>query len=799
MAELLNELIAAPDEIVVVLDDYQVIDAPQVHEGMAYLLDHLPDNVHVVVATRADPPFPLARLRVRGELIEIRASDLRFSLDEATAYFTDTMGLAISTADVATLERRTEGWIAALQLAGLSMQGREDLAAFIADFAGDDRYIVDYLAEEVLQRQPAEIRTFLLKTSILSRLSGALCDAVTGQDGSRARLESLDRANLFLVPLDDRRQWYRYHHLFADVLQMRLLDEHPGELEDLHRRAGAWYEQHGEMSEAIRHAIAGGDIEHAADLIELAIPDLRKWRQETTLRRWVEALPASTLQRRPVLSVNYAGALLSTGATDEVDELLMSGERLLDALANAVELPSPTGIVVANEVELRHLPAAIAMFRAALGRVTGDVAATITNAQRALDLVDADDHVGRGGAAALLGLAHWTTGDLGSGYRWFAQGLTELERAGYLTDVVGGAINLADMRVAEGRLDDAVRTYEHGLRIASSQSGPVLRGAADMHVGLSDLARERDDLARAAQHLLTARGLGEESGFPRYPCRWRVAAAGLREAEGDLDGALELLDEAQRVFFADMSPDTRPIAALRARWCVAHGRLSDARAWAQAQQITAMDELSYAREYEHSTLARLLLAQGIREPARGSVDSAIDVAERLLAVAEAGNRPGSVIDNLIVLALARQAHGDAPASVAALERALALAAPEGYVRSFVDEGAPMAKLLTSAAARKGGHPYGRVLLAAATRVGAQPGSRQALVEPLTERELEVLRLLRTDLDGPDIARELSVSLNTLRTHTKNVYAKLGVNSRREAVRHAVELDLFSGAPPQASI
>ena len=317
---VLNDLGAVAADIVLVLDDYHVIDAPEVQDGMAFLLDHLPPGLHVVIAGRADPVLPLARLRARGELAEIRAAELRFTAEEAAAYLNEMMGLRLAAGDVAALEARTEGWIAALQLAALSMQGRADVGGFIAGFAGDDRYVVDYLAEEVLARQPGGVQAFLLRTSILGRLSGPLCEAVTGQGGGRAMLAALDRGNLFVVPLDDRRRWYRYHHLFADVLQARLLDEQPGEVPGLHRRASAWYEQNGEQPAAIGHALAAGDFERAADLVELAIPAMRRTRQETKLLGWLEALPDDVVRVRPVLSVTFAGALLITGELEGVEE-----------------------------------------------------------------------------------------------------------------------------------------------------------------------------------------------------------------------------------------------------------------------------------------------------------------------------------------------------------------------------------------------------------------------------------------------------------------------------------------------
>ena len=394
LTTLLNDLSAAAGDIVLVLDDYHVIDAREVQDAMAFLLDHLPPRLHVVIASRADPALPLARLRARGKLAEIRAAELRFTPDEAAAYLNEMMGLQLTAQDVAALEGRTEGWIAALQLAALSMQGRDDVAGFIAGFAGDDRYVVDYLVEEVLQHQPDRVQAFLLQTSILGRLSGPLCDAVTGQGGGKAMLEALDRGNLFLVPLDDRRRWYRYHHLFADVLQARLLDEQPGQVPDLHRRASAWYQQNGEQSVAIGHALAAGDFGRAADLIELAIPAMRRTRQEATVHGWLKVLPDEVVRVRPVLSVAIAGALLAGGELEGVEVRLRDAERWLEQATAAGEgSPAPPAeMVVADEEEYRRLPGAIELYRAALALARGDVPGTVRHARRALDLALAEDH-----------------------------------------------------------------------------------------------------------------------------------------------------------------------------------------------------------------------------------------------------------------------------------------------------------------------------------------------------------------------------------------------------------------------
>jgi LuxR family maltose regulon positive regulatory protein len=786
LATLLNDLGAVAHDIVLVLDDYHLIEAAEVQDGMVFLLEHLPPQVHLVLATRADPPLPLAGLRGRGELVEIRAADLRFTADEAAEYLNDVMGLALTAQDVAALEGRTEGWITAIQLAALSMQGRDDVAGFIAGFAGDDRYIVDYLAEEVLQRQPEQLRSFLLQTSILSRLSGSLCEAVTDQRGGKAMLEALDRGNLFLVPLDDRRQWYRYHHLFADVLQARLLDEQPDALPVLHRRASDWYERDGDRSEAVGHALAGKDFERAAELVELAVPALHQGRQDATLRRWLESLPDEAIRVRPVLSTAYVGALLNEGKLEGVEARLRDVERWLERAVPA------SSAVVADEVALRRLPGEVAMYRAGYAQIRGDVGGVLTHARRALELADKDDHLGRGAAAALLGLAYWTGAHLTAAHRWYAEGMASLAQAGHVADVIAGAVTLADLQIVQGHLGEALSLYEQGLRRATEHGGPVLRGAADMHVGISQIRYERNDLDDATHQLQLSRDLGVQAGFPQNEYRWRVGLARIRRTQGDLSGALDLLDEAERLYAGDFSPNVRPVPALRTRMWLALGDRDRAVAWAHRQGLSTADDLTYLREFEHITLARVLLARYAAERAMECLDDAMRFLERLRRAAEAGNRTGSLLEILVLQSLGHQAGGDLSTALVPLEQAMTLAEPEGYVRLYVDEGPPMVSLLRAAARQGIRRSYaGRLLAADEEHHGKGQAGRSSLIEPLSERELEVLRLLGSDLGGPDIARRLVVSLNTVRTHTNHVYAKLGVNNRRAAVRRARELGLLS--------
>jgi LuxR family maltose regulon positive regulatory protein len=432
------------------------------------------------------------------------------------------------------------------------------------------------------------------------------------------------------------------------------------------------------------------------------------------------------------------------------------------------------------------------MYRAALALVRGDTPATIRHAHLAIGRTAVDDHLTRAGASALMGLAFWGDGDLEAAHQAYSASVDGLRRVGNISDVLGCSIALADLRITQGRLGEALRTYEQALRLAARQGGKVLRGTADMYVGMSQIAFERNDLEAAAEHLLRSQELGEQIGLPQNPYRWRVSEARIRQAHGDLGGALRLLDEAQRVYVGDFLPNVRPVPASRARLLAAQGRVGEALGWAREQGLSAADELSYRREFEHVTLARVLLAEHPEDRTGACADEAARLLERLLEAAEAGERAGSVIEILVLQALTRHARGDTPGALAPLERALTLAEPEGYVRVFVDEGPPMVSLLRAVAKRRASWTYVRRLVDAGETPADQPRRRpQGLVEPLSERELEVLRLLGTDLDGPAIARRLVVSLNTLRTHTRNIYAKLGVNSRRAAVRQAGELNLLS--------
>jgi LuxR family transcriptional regulator, maltose regulon positive regulatory protein len=509
---------------------------------------------------------------------------------------------------------------------------------------------------------------------------------------------------------------------------------------------------------------------------------------------------------RPVLSVAYAWSLLAEGQLDGVEERLRSAERWLDPTADKRELASlPAGdMVVVDDVQFHHLPGTIAVYRAGQALALGNVADTVTYARRALDLVPEGDHLQRGAAMALLGLAAWTGGDLEAAHRSYAEGMARMLRAGIIAQAIGCVIALADIRIGQGRLREALGTYEQGLQLATAQSSPILRGTADMHVGMSELLCEQNDLHAATEHLLRSQELGEHMGLPQNPYRWRVAMARIKHAQGDLDGAFALLKEAERRYVGDFFPNVRPVAALVARLRVVQGQLAEALGWVRAQGLSAQDELSYLHEFEHITLARVLLAHSKSDRSGHSMREAIGLLDRLLAAAQAGERTGRVIEILIFQALAYQVQDDIPAALVPLERALELAEREGYVRLFVDEGPTMAHLLREAATRNIMPDYTGMLLAAfperlepedlrlgdAVQASSLKPPAPDLVEPLSQRELEVLRLFNTELSGPEIARELVIGLSTVRTYTKSIYTKLNVNSRRAAVKRAAELGLI---------
>ncbi len=799
LTALINEVATVSNDFLFILDDYQVIDSKPIDDTLSFLIEHQPPQMHLVIATREDPSLPLARLRVRGQLTELRAADLRFTPAEATEFLNRTMGLNLSDGDIAALESRTEGWIAGLQLAALSMQGREDSASFIQAFTGSHRFVLDYLAEEVLRSQPEPIRGFLLETSILDQFCASLCNAVTEWEDGKEGLDILERSNLFLIPLDDKRQWYRYHRLFADVLQTHLMETQPDRITVLHSRASMWYELNGLRADAIRHALAAREFARAADLVELAFPVMNRERQFATLLGWLKALPDELVRVRPVLCYAYAFASMACGENETVEPRLRDAERWLN-MGEQSESP-PAGIcpeqsrrmVVTDKEEFRRLPGLIALIRGgqALGR--GDMIETEKYARKALDFAPANDYLMLGGAASQLGLVAWTNGDLDTARRMTADGIENLRLGGFISPAIGGVIVLADIQITQGCLHDAMTTYEKGLQWATREAR-VLQGAADMHVGMSSLHYEYNDLKTATQCLLTSQSLGELAGLPQNPYRWRAAMARIRQAQGDLDDALHLLEEAEHVYDGNFSPNVRPVATRKVRVWLAQGKLGEALSWAREHGLSVENELSYLREFDHITLSRVLLACHQHDRADVPITEIVNLLERLLKAAEEGGRRGSAIEILILQALAHDAQGDIPSALLPLQRALELAEPQGYIRMFLDEGKSMMGLLRKSSAHNIMPDYTDKLLAAfqAERQESKdkPERPQPLIDPLSQRELEVLRLVAQGLSNQEICERLFLALDTVKGHNRRIFDKLQVQRRTEAIARARELGLI---------
>jgi LuxR family maltose regulon positive regulatory protein len=826
LTTLVNEVAAVPKDFALVLDDYHLIEDEAVHGALAFLLQHLPPQMHLVVASRTEPPLPLSRLLAGGDLTNLTASDLRFTYEEAADFLGDAMGLDLSADDVAALEERTEGWIAALQLAALSMQGREDVSGFVSAFAGTERHVFDYLAEEVLDRQTEETRTFLLRTSVLDRLSGPLCDAVTGQEQARTMLERLERMNLLLVPLDDRRLWYRYHHLFSDFLRQRLQRENPETFSGLHRRASVWHEANGTAGEAIGHALAAGDFERAAGMIERLADSMFGRGEVPMLARLVRSLPQDIMRSRPRLYMSYTiFVLMENGRWDAAEAALRDVERMLGIGAVGVAEP-------VKDEERTRLAGDMAGVRANIAwEGHGDLPNAIALNRRALELLAGDEwRALRGIPANNLVECLLDMGDLPAAEIAIDEAQTS-HAIDYPADITWTLIQHGRLLTIQGRLSEARKMYERVLRFtAEHNEAGLLLDTGVAHVRIGELLFEWNDLEEATRHLLDGIqrtlewvGLGEATSrllestethdrldrlaevdadaahgvVPGY-----IALARVRLAQGDAQGALDALDKIERVAQnSRVSPLWRDRterwgAAWRARLWMAEGNLRAAKRWSQNRDLGATDDPDYASELEYITLARLLLAQG-------KLEAAANLLGRLMDAAETGGRRRTVIELLVLQALVLRAQNVETGALAALKRALLLAEPEGYVRTFADEGGPMTDLLRRLlkAWRKeqpDDVPFEYVgtlleVLGVAVTVPTGTVTRDAAglaLEPITGRELEVLRLLDSDLSNREIAGRLYVSLDTIKSHTKHLYAKLGVHTRHQAVARARDLKLL---------
>lgn len=778
-----NEIAGSAAPFVLVLDDFHAVHAQPVLEIITYLLEHAPPQMHLALLSRTDPPLPLSRWRGRGQLVEIRAEQLRFTNEEVAVFLNEVMGLRFSADDVAALEARTEGWIAGLQLAAIASQGCKDIHSFISAFTGSHYYIMDYLTEEALKLQPERVRSFLLQTSILSSMCAALCEAVVGIEGTepatgQAMLEALEQMNLFIVPLDDRRQWYRFHHLFADVLNLYLERLYPHQIPALHRRASHWYEQNAIIPEAIHHALMAGDQARAAQLVEQHGCSLLMSGEGFTLLKWVEAVE-SYAQTHPWLAILKAWALALTGHLEQVEPTLRMAEGLFSPLQATSEVKIMLG--------------SIAAVRAYLANLQGESQRAADYAQGALGYLPDSNAFScsiRGVATSILGDASWMSGNLENARGAYVEAAQISRAAGNIYMMMVANSNLADVLREQGEPHKAARIYSETLQMATRADGQKLPLADRLYAGLGRISYEWNQLEEADQYVHQCIGFCRQWGNANLLAKGYVMLAWLERARGNLEKAQEAMRAAERLVGEQhISPrQAKWVRLASASWWIAQGNLERAVHLLQQLDVTIDSttreaEIPYLRVPEYLLLLRLRLAQGDH-------DAALALSARLLKLEEATKQMRRVIEILILQALALQGKKDGAQALAVLERALSLAQPEGYTRVFLDEGEPMAKLLYQAKSHRIGQGYAPELLSALGRFSAtQLPPAQLLIEPLTLRELEVLKLIEAGFTNQDIADKLVISMPTVKRHISNLYAKLGAKNRTQAVSLGRELRL----------
>jgi LuxR family maltose regulon positive regulatory protein len=783
LTTLINELCSVPTDLVLVLEDYHAIEAGAIHEALTFLLDNLPPQVHLIISTRADPPLPLPRWRSRDMMVEIYADDLRFSQQESAAYLNDVMNLNLAPGDVTALNQRTEGWIVGLQMAALALQGKsreQDASAFVQAFSGSHHYILDYLVAEVLAHQPAEVQTFLLQTSILSRLTGPLCDAVTGKEDGQVTLEALDTGNLFLVPLDDERCWYRYHHLFAEVLRARLKRAAGKQgLAPLHTRAAQWYEDHGEVTEAFKHAVTAEDFERAARLIEENWLRMGHAGRMNTVLGWLESMPDKVVRTRPMLCGAFAWVLWLTGRMDAV-------ESYLDAAGDLWARQEAEGTMDPAHVRWQAGGPAL---KIQLARHRGQLEESIQFARETLSLAAEDDALLRSYGHVGLAHAHRELGDYERSSQAYVEGLPLARAAGNIAAANIAVFYLCRVLQLQGRLHEAAEAVREALHFTEAGGMAASPACAILHVAMAHLCCEWNELPQAQKHLQRAQELARLGGHHEHVRNGGIVLARLNLAQGDPAGALEaILDAEGATAKAEMPLASAELAAYKARVWIALGEQAAAARWVEVAAQRPGQDRGYTRQIEAITIARVLLAQGKLEQALSQLAACQQAAQQSGGL-------GWVIEIGILRALVQDAMGRRAGALESLEHALAQAEPEGYVQIFVDEGEPMAALLRRVAAPGVAGTFVRLLLDALDRTTPRRAPVDApgpppLIEPLTEREKEVLRLMVAGLSNREIADELVLAMGTVKAHLHNIYGKLGVRGRMQAAARAQELMLL---------
>jgi LuxR family maltose regulon positive regulatory protein len=804
-----------------VLDDYHVINTQTVHNLLAFFLDHIPPPLHLVICSRADLPWSLSRLRASSQLTELRSADLRFTLAETVEFLNQVMGLKLSAVDLEALEERTEGWIAGLQLAALSMQGLDEQARreFVSAFTGSSRYIVDYLVDEVLARRPEGTQDFLLQTSILERMSGPLCDAVLGigdwgpgisdpsgitppspipSPQSQTILEQLEQANLFIIPLDDRRQWYRYHHLFGDLLHIRLKQTFPDRLPLLHRQASLWYEAEGYWDEAIHHALAAGDSKEAARLVEQNAMEIFIRSELGKLIRWVDALPEELVRIRPWICVYHAWVLRLTGAQyGDVESRLEDAERVLEEIGIHQTSEEQTGEVSLTADEIQHINGHIYAIQAYQALYSEKLAQVTELGHQALIYLPEDSYM-RSSVALALGWAARFSGDLEAATQAFIE--SKEVSLGYGSSYMGVAATsrLAYTQMLAGQLQQAAETCQEALKLATLEDGRRLPVAGYALVYLGTIYLEWNELETAARYLVEGIDLCIEVGFIMDQIVGQASIARVRMAQGEMSAAHSACENATALSqkMKGYMYAQRWAEECQVRFWLGLGnddpdRLVKVSRWARQSDLQIDDEINFLHELAHLILARVLVALGLAYPEEGYLADAEHSLVRLLETAEVAGWNGKVIQILILQALAYQGQGRTKEALNALDHALSLAEPEGFVRVFLDEGKPMARLLYQAAEQGIAPGFAGRLLAAFPAGEPMQREQVEMVDPLSEREMEVMQLIASGASNAEIAQELYITVGTVKNHVKNIYSKLNVHSRAQAIARSRELGLIA--------
>ena len=790
--DLINEINESCDPFSLVLDDYQVIESPEVNATVAEFVEYLPSQVNLVIASRTDPSWSVSHLRASGELVELRASDLRFTPEEVTDFLNEVMKLALTEEDIEILDSRTEGWIAGLQLAAISLKGR-DTRSFIQAFSGSHRYILDYLVEEVLDHQPAEVRSFLLGTSILERLCAGLCDVVLDRDNSQDLLVELDTENLFIIPLDDIRHWYRYHHLFGELLRSQLSFQQPELARLYHQRASDWYDEQGYIEDSINHAFAAEDFERAARLVEKYARDMLHQSKYSLLSSWIEALPDELVTTRAWLCVYQSWTRHWAGLREEGERYLEVAERLADEHQTAGPEDNSSGeaeTLSMQDAEL--LPGYIATVRAHYAVINEEVKRAVEQSQYALKILPKDDFFTRGTAGVALGAAYWAMGDVRGAEDAFAECASNALAGGFNYRASSALVYLGIQQVKQARLRAAEQTYKRALSLSEGAGGKRYPNAGYPLSKLAELSCEWNQLDEAHSYAVSGVELCQQLGHvdliaEAYAALARVQLARREfiELENTLISADKIRNETKLDPWIGVWLDECWLQS----WFL-RGKFAEVQRWVRSSDLLVDGEFSFHHDLEHLNLARVLVAQVVQNQPGSDADIAFKLLERLYEAAEKAGWTNHVIQVLILKGQLRYLLGERADGLADLSTALRLAEPGGYIRIFVDHGSLMEDMLRSVPAAGETANYRQNLLSAFKKTGQiKPGSQ--LIEPLTRRELEVLRLLNTHLSTPEIAQELYISVNTVRSHIKNIYGKLNVNRRIAAVQRAEELGLLA--------